>query len=258
MLTTELQPERKRPYQRTQFIHVYSARRTVGSPSSSQFQVILSNPVDDVVAVDASEIRIPKTFYNITSANNNIDINDGKAKSTSITAGNYGAYDLATAVQTALNGVSAGWTVTYNPNQFTMTIANAGSFSVLFGTGPHASTSLAVPMGFTAVDLTGQTSYTGPNVVNLQNPDRLFIRCTEVGASSSSSGSMLNWSWSLLMAGSNSGDEVVSTVNSTYENSIKMHKRTLKTLNFTVGDDQGALVSLNGADWSILMKAYLA
>jgi len=254
-------PESKaRPYQKEVFIHVNSARRISPSQftSGGPFTVNLSDQADDIIAVDMSEVRIPKTFYNITAANNNIDINDGAPKTATVAPGGYGITSLVAAVQTALNAVSAGWTVTYNPQQFTVTIANAGSFSVLFGTGPNANASLAIPLGFTKTDLTGATSYTGPNAIALQTPGSIFIVVSEIGATAMTSSSLASWSWKVLMASANAGAEVVQTVNAAYENALKMHKRNLRSLTVTLTDDGGNVINLNGADWEMTLKAYCA
>jgi hypothetical protein len=62
-----------------------------------------------------SNAWITEGHYEITASNQNIYINDGSDKTVAIPIGDYdtGA-DLATAITTALNTSSSGWTVTYN------------------------------------------------------------------------------------------------------------------------------------------------
>jgi hypothetical protein len=213
--------------------------------------------VENVVAADISEIRVPKTFYNITAANNKLDFNDGVVRVITVPAGAYDAVSLVTEIQTLMNAISTNWVVTYNPLQFTVTInRTAGTNTLLFGTGVNLAASIARALGFAAVDLTGAATYTGPNVVSLQDPEALFIVVNEIGRSGVTSGTLLNYTWHVLMSANNSGDEVTYKNQSDYPDIIKIQKRTIKTLTVQLADDQGNNVNLNGADWSFFMMLY--
>jgi hypothetical protein len=74
-----------------------------------------------------------------------------------------GAGSIAAAIQTALNGnasLSLTYTVSYNPSVARFSIGASSSFSILFGTGTHASSATVRPwLGFSKADVTGSASY---------------------------------------------------------------------------------------------------
>lgn len=74
----------------------------------------------------------PGTFV-ITSANNQVPINDGADKSGSIATGTYTYSTLATAIQTALNAASSNWTCVYDfdGGTFKYTINRSGGTKTL-------------------------------------------------------------------------------------------------------------------------------
>ncbi len=96
-------------------------------------------------------------FFRITSGSNDeIHINDGSDKSATIASGEYTtAASLATAIQTALNGVSANWTVTYDTagGSYKFTIGNSGSVTLKLSTTTNAV--------WNTIGYTGTTDLTG-------------------------------------------------------------------------------------------------
>ena len=148
-----------------------SRDRISTSPSSSDFELILNNSVR-VKKLKVEYIWIPGSFYNITSSNNKIHINEaiGGAKTATLTPGSYTASTLAIEMQTQMNTVSAGYTVTYNTNQYTFTWSNAASFQ--FTT---ASDSPWYEIGLANATTASGTSLTSSFPISLDRPLNLFI-----------------------------------------------------------------------------------
>jgi len=104
--------------------------------------------------------------YEITSDNNNININEGSGELlATISNGKYSLTDFVTAVKTALDAASTlpqAYTVSVNRTTRQITIASAANFDILIDTGSQSGTSPYTLMGFTgSSDLTSTTTYTG-------------------------------------------------------------------------------------------------
>lgn len=94
------------------------------------------------------------------SQNDQLYINDGAAKTVTLTAGDYDSpADLATHIQTQLNASSSGWAVTYDSSggTYKFTITNSGSVTLVLSNRTNA---IWDSIGFTqTADETG-TSFT--------------------------------------------------------------------------------------------------
>lgn len=108
----------------------------------------------------------------VTSLNQNIDFKItslGATLTAVVPIGFYSVTGIAFAVANALQSIDSAniYSVTVDRTilggtQNRITISTNGSFlSLLFGTGPHATTSIATLIGFNPADYTGLTTYTG-------------------------------------------------------------------------------------------------
>lgn len=104
----------------------------------------------------------------------------GSQKTVTIPAATYTPANLATTIQGLLNGISCCFAVLYDTDTALFTIARLTStslnaFSLLWGTGSHAtSTSAAGLLGFSPSNLTGASTYTGDLNGTTQTFDLLF------------------------------------------------------------------------------------
>lgn len=96
----------------------------------------------------------PQGFFKITATNNQVYINDGSPKTITVPVAGYTSpASLATAIQTALNAASSGWTVTYSSVTFSFVIARSGTATLVLTTSLN---SIWDTIGFTTgLDLTG-------------------------------------------------------------------------------------------------------
>lgn len=128
-------------------ILVKSSDRTAISSSSSDFRIQLPETIP-AGCYRVDHIHMPHNIYNVTSSNNKVYCDLGDV---TLTSGFYTSSTLATHLQTLLQVVDANFTVTYNTNQATFTIANSVSSFVLdFGT--NTTNSARQLLGFSATD----------------------------------------------------------------------------------------------------------
>ena len=114
-----------------------------------------------------------KFYFNpieITSSNKYLDFTSTGTFAATLTEGMYSdPHDLATALQTAMDGLTADTiTVAYSDStgKFTIT-SDAGVFSLLWNTGANTANSVGTTIGFAvAADDTGSTSYAADNALS--------------------------------------------------------------------------------------------
>jgi len=109
----------------------------------------------------------------VKATNKYLDFNDGSVKVVSLVEKTYkDPNELASALQTAMNAVSSGITVSYSSSSGKFTIAKAsGTLSLLWNTGANAANSIGSLLGFNvAADDTGSLSYLADNGISLISP----------------------------------------------------------------------------------------
>jgi len=103
-------------------------------------------------------------YFKITSSNQWIDFDEGGGElSAQIPVEEYDADTLATAIETAMEGVGGySYTITYQESINKFTIASpSGNFDLLWQSGTHSASSVGDTLGFdTSANDTGISSYT--------------------------------------------------------------------------------------------------
>ena len=160
---------------------INSKDRLSSSNSSVDFTVQFKQLIDGCTCFELESAQIPNLFYNITSANQWIDFNDGTASvSAQLAAGLYSlngntvSASILSEVGTAMTAASSGhggltFTATYSATTGLITISGGGttSFTLLFNSGSHSATSAGYILGFGAVDYASATTQTAANAPNL-------------------------------------------------------------------------------------------
>jgi len=100
----------------------------------------------------------PSGHFEITTSNRSVYINDGVDRQVDISVGDYDTPDdLATEIQTELNNVSSGWTITYSSTTYKFTFSRSTSATLRFSETTNA---IWDDIGFT-----GSTNQTGSSFV---------------------------------------------------------------------------------------------
>lgn len=115
--------------------------------------------------------------WQVTTQNKNLDFNDGSIKSVSLKTGYYTTSDLEIEIKKKMDAVSTlDFTVTFNRTTRKFTISSNSNFSLLFGSGPNTSQNVSELLGYTNVDKTSASTYTGENVSGYEYSTQFYIQ----------------------------------------------------------------------------------
>jgi hypothetical protein len=229
-------------------LYIDSKHRTSGT--SENFTLQLSTNIAKIQQVEVISAEVPYTFYVINSTNCAISWSSGATVYTAnVPVGNYTITTFLPALQTAMNAVMAGFTVTYSTVTFKITFANATAFSIL---GTSTISDIIGLSGTTA----SAASVTLPRVFNIGGPKYLLIRSTKLTQPKITrpflNSTQNNILYKIDINGS-PGDILVEK--NLYTNMLKYGVRqTIRTIDFQLTDDNGNLIDLNGLDWSLTLN----
>lgn len=159
-----------------------------------------------------------------------------------------------------MNGLSSGFTVTYNSATFGLDFSNSlTAFRLLFGTGANASRSIASLIGYGNTDYfsTASAPYTrsGPGAVRVSYPRNLFITIDEIGTGNWTT-SGYQYTFDLTVRTNSSGYTYVNP--DTWEpQGYEIGSRTsINSLTVKITGDNGEALILSGADWIMKLEFF--
>lgn len=231
---------------------INSADRIAGT--STDFNVPLHFPLQDIKGVKLLSASIPNTIYNVTSSNNTIYWTRGIARSATITAGAYDVNTLISEIETSLQTVDPAQTYTVTYDQTLMKITIACDAAIVL-TCTNTTNAIWEVVGFnTDSNTASANSHLADNVVRLDFPAYLAIRINELlnPGTISTTGYRCNFVVSLAENSStvetfNVGSDYLINQNYTSNNFIN-------TLNISLRKPTGETIDLNGADWAMLLE----
>ena len=230
-----------------------------GTGTSTSFSITLNSAIS-VRELSLLEAEIPITWYNVRSTNNKFDFDDGTVRAVTITASNYTASTLATALQTGLNASGTGltFTVTYSTSTYKYTIAATGAFSMPFLTGVNAATTIALVLGFTATDHASSASQVSDNVADLIGDHYVYLKCTSITGVNEgiiSSNATDTGILARIPVNGNSGDVIIYTAQK--ERPTLIYNGTaVSTLAFTLTYRNNTTIDNNGMKISFKLGLY--
>jgi len=141
------------------------------------------------------EAQIPYSFYVFNSSNNTFSFTEsagGSGQTITIPIGNYTPAEIVNELSTLLtvasaaNGNNFTYTVTIDPNENKMEIAQtggSGTYTLTFGTSTdNGTTNPRLWLGFNAGAITSTgTLLIAPNVIQLFGPNYLFLNSKTLG-----------------------------------------------------------------------------
>lgn len=225
---------------------VNSKYRNSGTPSNFSYQLLVAISNPKKVALE--NIQIYNTVYTINDYNNKLYWIDASsvARVSTLTNGNYTATSLADHIQTVLNAVSPTFTVSFSTTSGKITISSTGNFSLTFGT--NTVNSCASTIGFNDSNKSGQATYTGENVVNL-NTKYYTVHADILNTNNTHQSDQINSIIAIVPNNVNFGDCICYSPN--LAKSFELKQTEISSLNFYVKDDKKNTVDLNGVDWSM-------
>lgn len=213
--------------------------------TSSLFEVELMYAKNHVRAVHLHRCVIPNTIYNITASNCQFSFTiSGNTYVVSLTYAAYTANTITAALQTLMNGVSAGFTVSYDVGTFKCTISNATAFSI-----NTVANNCYKELGFVA-PLAAATSQVATSVVSLTRPYHFLITIGEL----SSHYMTVDEKKATFVIPKNVNSNGVIDYEPDRPIPIPCNNLTLKTLNIQLSDQFGNSIDLNGSEWTLIIE----
>lgn len=230
-----------------------SADRVSGN--SGDFKLKTENPIEPGLYRLQNAI-IPNTIYNITAGyNDKFYFREGAStyRTATMPEGFYTSSNIAAAVQTQMNAVSSGYTVTLSTLTNRLTIANASSFTINSTSDGSLPNSCAPLLGFGTSASSSGTSITAGACINLAFPLSLLVEINQI-ATVRTMKNVPVYGTFLIPLKENSNDIVVFSNNADYESFLRIDSNTV---NFDVKLRylDGTLLSLNGADFELYFES---
>jgi len=233
-------------------LHLDSKFKTSGV--NENYTITLATPIERVRQVDIISVELPFTFYVTTTANNTITFDNGTTTYNAvIVPGNYNGNTFPVQVQTQMNNVFPGFTVTYDTDTYHMTFANPTAFNI------HAASTAATLIGVTT-NSGLVTSFTAQDISNLSGAAYVLVHSTYLTRPMVYRpylGSTQNNILYKVSLPNGPGEMIVDK--NLYVNKITYPTRQIiSTIDLQLTDPDLNQLDLNGLSWSISLVFYLS
>ena len=236
------------------YLLIDSRDRSASLNSSTDFIVYFQPNIVGAKSVSLQEATIPNTQYSINSSNNLIYFTDGSGSWVgTITPGSYNTITILTAIATAMNAVSSGYSATYNSSTFFITISNSGDFELTFGT--NTTDSAAYPLGFANANTTSATSQTSVNAVDFIGPLYFGIRIDQIPINTRSSNEYDFYTF--IVSNQALSDSSINywSCNNDFDQTIDISGMIyISQFHVQLLTHDNTLVNLNGSDWNFMLR----
>lgn len=235
-------------------------RNTPTTTTSTNFIISLANPINErYIAYALKSATIPKSYYNVQSGRNTIQILDSvNTKTIVVPPGNYTLALLMSTIQTAINAVSPDtFTITYDAVTARVTITSTfNDFAInpnAFGLESLVVQQLGWNLGINYTSLTG--SLTAPNMADVSGIKSAYIEIAEFTKYVRNTTNAFH-NFRIGMNGQ-FGDVIYWTDESGYHqyfNVQQANKSNIKNLNIRLVDEYGEDLDLNGLEWAFTLQ----
>ena len=194
------------------------------------------------------QVQIPNSRYTIDSRNNKLYFDDGSAKTATISSGQFSGTTLASTLQSSMNAVSSGFTVSYSTTTNKMTISHASNFEL---TTTSTNNAVWEYIGFdTDADNTASNSYTSDNQVNLTNK---YVYMTLSFADNPQLSLTLPDNVALIILNSQAWGSLITGEDNV---TIRSNERHFEYFDYKFYDDKGNILSDQGIHASFRITFY--
>lgn len=250
---------------------VNSARKlnTSLTETSTDFTYQFNRSFSRITEILIQSIQFPFTFYATNSLNNQLRINRGITKTISIPSGNYTATTMISMLNTALNTVTdpvtgyvydgfpgESFVVTYSSTTLKFTITNTNPFTIYSSATDPLST-LAKNLGYQIDSTTDTLTAIGDSAANLSGPQYIRIQSTFLSAPTQHKPLYADDSYEttlfILPVNAGFGSFVSTDIQIPIRLTYKFRINNTDIIDFSVVDENGNLLDLNGNDWSMYM-----
>lgn len=238
-------------------VAVNSLDRSSGTVNSFIYKI--NEEVKRVVEVEIISIEIPYTYYPINSNNNILLVtpSGNPDKIITITPGIYTSTSLALELQTQLDAVltPSTHTVAYDTRTRKLTIV-ASSALAIRGYDDTPTSPLSRIIGF-ADDTVNGLSHTGTGSVVVSGSNYIVVKSvfltSKVGKKMIYANDNYKTALATIPVDENPGSVIVDKIARRLKLGNKVTISPLDSIDFTLEDDQGNTLNLNGVDWAMQM-----
>jgi len=232
-------------------VFINSKNRTSGS--SSDFKVRLSQSIQNIQSISIKSLEIPFSWYTVNESNNQLcfvsfaDQSKPIDFTVTISPGNYSADELQIELETKMNEILAGFTVSYSDNKLKYTITHPSFFIIKY---TESTCKLLIGLGLS--DSTINTSWTSENVIQLTGTNHLFLESKTLCSSRplAHSDEFRRPIFVKVSVQENPGS-ILTRLSKDDDVHCYDSQYSIQELDFRLVDDQYHKIDLNGLDWSI-------
>lgn len=234
-------------------LHINSYDRETNSQSSSDFIINFQNGLK-ICNLDLESCYIPNVMYNVNSNNNTLIFTEAAGDLTcTLTNGSYTITQLRTELKTQLDAAGLEtYTITYSNITNFLTITATGVFELKFALTGNLIYKL---LGFSNLNTTSVNTHTGGNSVDLSYTN--YIKLKIYGIYSNVKTSSHQDCTFIIPNNALSKGQFIEYHNLKDNTKISNFTSTNKNVYFLhikLYDEYDNLVSLNGVDWSMILK----
>lgn len=231
-----------------QRILIKSSDRTSASSSSSDFRIELPKPIQGDYIV--RYIQCPNALYNVVAGSNDTVYNS--IANATLTPGYYSTSTFATMLQARLRAAEGNnnFQATVDPDTKKVTITNTGAFTLNFAT---TTASAAKLLGFTNANTASATSQTGTNTINLIWASSIIIEVKECSYAIDSTDDASAYRGHLVVPFTVAYGSLERISHNDLYQALTFAK-PVKTITVKMYDNEANSVSLNGAEWEMLIQ----
>lgn len=232
------------------------------SGTATQFNYRLSTGTDRIRKITTINSRIPYSFWAFTATNNVLILNDG-ANVVTIEPASYNLANFQVALIYALNNavptINSGFSVSYSTSTGLLTITNATTAFKINALDENST--LAFHLGFQQDSASAQ-SHTGDSTMNIAGPQFLYVTSTKlckylVSQKTLYANSSLTNAIAVIGVNTAFGGYITDVSPLSVVINDKNGGAVFKAdedIDFTLYDDRGNVVDLNGQDWIMTLQ----
>jgi hypothetical protein len=201
------------------------------------------------ILIGLTNLTLANTIYNFNSSNNSITFTQGGSTVTvSVTAGNYSASTLTTALNAAITAAAGlSITVTFNEENANFTFAGA-AFTI-------DSATMSRQLGLKdQLPTASGTSYTATQVCDFAGATNLYIRIRNVSMNNLDSRGKTSNIIASIINSANYGDYIFYAPPEVLY--FQINEQQLSHIDIEITDQEGNVVSLNGSAFNMTLSVH--
>ncbi len=236
-----------------QTLKLNSIDRSTGT--SSFFTIVLSE-IYRIKAIKLKKLSMFNTVYNVISGyNDKFDYLVGVTNySVTMVPGFYSISDFMTALVALINAQGHGLTFSYTYSTLTLkvTLSATGIFNIKWLTGTNTLTNIRSLIGFSNTDVSGLTTYTGSQIVNMLPYSTIYLSINSLTPKSiTSSGKPFTFYIDI------GESEFATSILDTPKQLIELTEQlSMNTWNLSLLYRDNRAVDLNGSEWSATLTIF--